>query len=190
MANNLFFDYFRLGIVQSDIRKVEPVLRDADIVSFCMSGIKQSEAPGNFRSSPNGFYGEEACQIAKYSGISDRVSSFGLYDLFAGNDRNDQSSHLAAQIIWHFIDGFYQRKNDYPKSDISEYQKFIVPLIKLEHDLIFYRNEKTDRWWMEVPYIKSMNKMSIIISCSHEDYMLACNNEIPDRWWKVYQKIS
>ena len=110
LANNLFFDYYRLGLIQSDIRKAEPVLRDADMVSLSISSLKQSEAPGVYFSSPNGFYGEEACQIARYSGISDKVSFFGVYDLSPEFDKHDQTVHLTAQIIWHFLDGFYQKK--------------------------------------------------------------------------------
>ena len=82
------------------------------------------------------------------------------------------------------------RKKDYPFTDINSYQKFTVPLVRINHDLIFYRSDKTDRWWIEVPHVKSSNKKKLIISCSHEDYLMACNNEIPDRWWKIFQKIS
>ena len=155
-----------------------------------MSSIKQSDAPGNSTSSPNGFYGEEACQIAKYAGISDKVSSFGLYDLNPKFDRHNQTTHLAAQIIWHFIEGFYQRKKDYPFTDIDNYQKFIVHLVKINHDLIFYKSNKTDRWWLEIHFIKSLVNKKLIVACSYEDYQMACNHEIPDRWWKIYQKIS
>ena len=190
LANNLFFDYYRLGSVQSNLKKIEPILRDADIISFSMSSIKQSDAPGNSTSSPNGFYGEEACQIAKYAGISDKVSSFGLYDLNPKFDRHNQTTHLAAQIIWHFVEGFYQRKKDYPFTDIDNYQKFIVHLVKINHDLIFYKSNKTDRWWLEIHFIKSLVNKKLIVACSYEDYQMACNHEIPDRWWKIYQKIS
>ncbi len=30
--------------------------------------------------SPNGFYGEEICQMARYAGMSTKLTSFGIYD--------------------------------------------------------------------------------------------------------------
>jgi hypothetical protein len=30
----------------------------------------------------------------------------------------------------------------------------------------------------------------ILISCSHEDYICACNQEIPDRWLKAFRKLN
>ena len=165
---------------------MEPVFRDADLVSLDFNAVKQSDAPGHFHPSPNGFYGEEICQLAKYCGMSDVLSVFIISEVNPAFDINNQSSHLAAQSIWYFIEGFSQRKVEKP-DDSDKFTKFIVRLDSIDHDLIFYKSEQTDRWWIEIP---SLKKKSYLISCSYEDYLLAGNQEIPDRWWKAYQKIN
>lgn len=59
--------------------------------------------------SPNGFYGEEICAISRYAGISDKVSSFGIYEYNSKHDSNYQTAHLIAQMIWYFIEGVNYR---------------------------------------------------------------------------------
>ncbi|MDZ7847857.1 MAG: hypothetical protein U5L96_14460 [Owenweeksia sp.] len=59
-------------------------------------------------------FGEEACAICRYAGLSDKVSSFGIYENNPDLDHNGQSSHLLAQMIWYFIEGYVNRKGDYP----------------------------------------------------------------------------
>jgi formiminoglutamase len=65
LMKNILFDNYRLGFLQSSINEAEPSLRDASLVSFDISAVRQSDAPGHFYASPNGFYGEEACQLAR-----------------------------------------------------------------------------------------------------------------------------
>lgn len=190
LMNDLFFDIFRLGNIRSNITETEPMLRDADIVTFDISVVKHSDAPGYYNPSPNGIYAHEACQLARYAGMSDKLTSFGIYEINPDYDINNQTSHLGAQILWHFIEGFYQRKNDYPAVNISQYTKFIVHIEDGDHEIVFYKSEKSGRWWMEIPYPKTELNRSRIVACSHQDYISASNRELPDRWWKYYQKIS
>ena len=121
LMSKLFFDTHRLGKVRKNMEGVEPIVRNADLVSFDVSAIRQSDAPGNGNASPNGFYGEEACQITRYAGMSDKLTSIGFYEINPAFDTNKQTAHLVAQMIWYFIDGFYNRKQDYPIVDKSEY---------------------------------------------------------------------
>ena len=114
LMKNLFFDVYRLGQVRNNMVEVEPMVRNADLLSFDISAIRQSDAPGNGNASPNGFYGEEACQIARYAGLSDKLTSIGFYELNPELDYNGQTAHLTAQMIWYFIEGFYQRKGGFP----------------------------------------------------------------------------
>jgi formiminoglutamase len=186
--DSLFFDSVRLGLIRSDISMVEPILRDADILSFDISAIKQSDAPANSYASPNGLYAEEACQIAKYSGLSDSIYSFGIYELNPVYENNNQTAHLAAQIIWYFIDGYSVRKIEDPLSDNKNIKVFIVSHKDMEYEITFYKSLITNRWWMAVPKADSSNPL--IIACSHEDYQQACKHEIPDLWWKSYQRIN
>jgi hypothetical protein len=58
----------------------------------------------------------------------------------------------------------------------------------MEHTLTFYKSLVTDRWWMEVPDLK--NGIPIMIACSVEEYQQACNHDIPELWWKAFQRIN
>jgi len=193
LMNKLYFDTHRLGQVRKHMEDVEPIVRNADVLSFDISAIRQSDAPGNGNASPNGFYGEEACQITRYAGMSDKLSSIGFYEINPAFDNNKQTAHLAAQMIWYFIDGFYNRKQDYPIVDKSEYTKYRVSITNHEHEIIFYKSNKSDRWWMDVPYPlnhKIKFERHHMVPCSYSDYETACRDEMPDKWWQTFQKLG
>ncbi|OFX25035.1 MAG: hypothetical protein A2033_09995 [Bacteroidetes bacterium GWA2_31_9] len=186
--SNYYFDYFRLGLVRSNIKEIEPILRDAELINFSFNTIKSSDARLSLFSSPNGFSGDEACQIAKYSGLSDKLLAYSLFDLIGNNTDNSQTYILAAQMIWYFIEGISQKQVEYPTTDNSNYKKFIVH-INNEYNVVFFKSLKTDRWWFEIPYQKIKDR-NLIVSCSYNDYLKACNHELPDKWWLTYQKIN
>ena len=189
LINKMNFDAFRLGYVRSNMQDIEPILRDANLLSLDFSSIKQSDAPGHSLPSPNGFYSEEICQLARYAGISDNLKCFGLFELNPDYDSNNQSAALAAQIVWYFIDGFIARKRDFPKEGTKEYTKHIVSFDSDDKNIVFYQNNYNNRWWMEVPsLVKSENRL--IIACTVDDYKLACKQELPDRWLKTVQKLN
>jgi arginase family enzyme len=193
LMGKLYFDSHRLGQVRKNMEDVEPIVRNADVLSFDISAIRQSDAPGNGNASPNGFYGEEACQICRYAGMSDKLSSIGFYEINPAFDNNKQTAHLAAQMIWYFIDGFYNRKQDYPIVDKSEYTKYRVSITNHEHEIVFYKSNKSDRWWMDVPYpVNHQIKFERhhMVPCSYSDYETACRDEMPDKWWQTFQKLG
>lgn len=193
LMEKLYFDAHRLGSLRKNMEDVEPIVRNADVLSFDISAVRQSDAPGNGNASPNGFYGEEACQITRYAGMSDKLTSFGLYEINPAFDSNKQTAHLAAQMIWYFIDGFYNRKKDYPIVDKSEYTKYRVSITNNEHEIVFFKSNKSDRWWMDVPYpVNHQIKFERhhMVPCSYSDYQIACGDEMPDRWWQTYQKLG
>jgi arginase family enzyme len=193
MMNKLFFDVYRLGHVRDKIEEAEPIIRQADLLSFDMTAIKHADAPANPNASPNGFYAEEACQMMRYAGMNDKLSSLGIYEINPNYDVNGKTSHLAAQMIWCFMEGYYSRKNDFPGRTNPDYIRFHVVLQEDKYEINFYKSKKSDRWWMEIPYPPHQNakfERHTLIPCSYKDYELAVNNEIPDRWWQTYQKLS
>lgn len=192
LMNNLLFDAYRLGFVRAEMEEVEPMVRHADMLSLDITAIRMSDAPGNANAIPHGFYGEETCQIMRYAGMSDKMSSVGLYEYNPRFDRNNQTAKLISQLIWYFVDGFYNRKDEFPLNKKKEVIKFRVATKDFKNELIFYKSKKSDRWWMEVP-IRTKNKSKYerqhVVPCSYKDYQTALNNNIPDRWWQTYQKL-
>lgn len=189
----MYFDVYRLGHIQTNIEEAEPIVRSADILSFDISSIRQSDAPACALTTPNGLYGEEACQIMRYAGMSDKLSSVGIYELNPEFDNRGQTAHLAAQMLWYFLEGFSNRKNDFPVVAGKDYMKYRVTIPQDGHELVFYKSLKTDRWWMEVPFKvdnKSKFERHHLVPCSYDDYLLACSEEMPDRWWQAYQKLN
>jgi arginase family enzyme len=187
LVEKLFFDAYRLGEVANNIAIAEPVFRDADLVSIDMNAVKSSDS-GNFTQFiPNGFNGKEICALARYAGISDKVTSFGVFN----HNDTKQESVLIAQIIWYFIEGFHYRSNEYPFGSRENYLKYIVP--SEDEELIFYKSDKTDRWWIEIPFVTNGNnklKRNTLLPCSYEEYLMACDQELPERWWKAQRKNS
>ncbi len=188
LLDSLFFEAYRLGEVSNDIKIVEPVLRDADIVSVDLSSIKNAEAPANNNATPNGLTGAEICAIARYSGISDKVSSFGIYEYNSKLDIKNQTAQLIAQMIWYFIEGVNYRANDYPFGLKDNYKKYIVPIE--EQILNFHKSNKSGRWWMEIS-LNGNNKFKrhALIPCTYQDYVCATNQEVPDRWLRTLKKL-
>jgi arginase family enzyme len=192
LMEKLYFDAYRLGNVRKDMEEVEPIVRNADILSFDMTAIRQSDAPGNGNASPNGFYGEEACQIVRYAGMSDKLTTFGLYEVNPSLDIRSQTAHLAAQMLWYFLEGYYNRKRDVPLKGKNGFTKFRVSMKQSEQEIVFYKSDKSQRWWMEVPVPNGKVKYQRhhMVPCSYKDYETACRDEMPERWWQAFQKLS
>lgn len=188
LIQGLNFDTYRLAEAKK-LEILEPVLRDADIVSIDIGSIRQSDAPGNKNVFPNGFYGDEICGIARYAGISDKVSSFGIYEYNSEFDNNNITAHLIAQMIWCFIEGFNSRVKDYPFATKKDYQKFTV-MLENDDPINFYKSNKTGRWWMEINLIQHTKyKRHALIPCTYQDYIETTEQMIPDRWFKAQSKM-
>ncbi|MFN7045716.1 MAG: formimidoylglutamase [Flavobacterium sp.] len=185
LIEKLYFEAYRLGEVSNNIVVAEPVFRDADLVSVDMNSV-QSSYSGNFETfNPNGFNGKEICALTRYAGISDKVSSFGIFNF------NPLSNEvvLVSQMLWYFIEGYCFRSNEYPFGTKENYIKYIVPID--DEELIFYKSNKTERWWIEIPFLTNVNnklKRNTLLPCTHEDYLAACEQEIPERWWKAQRR--
>jgi arginase family enzyme len=192
IMNKLFFETYRLGQMRTNIEEAEPIVRNADFISVDISSIRNSDAPGNKNATPNGFYGEEICQVMMYSGLSDKSTGIGFYEYNSSLDINNQTAHLIAQMIWFYIEGVGNRKNETPAISSSNYLTYRVPISEIENDIVFIKSLKSNRWWMKMPVELSKNRYMSqhLMPCSYKDYQQACTNEVPDRWWSAFHKLS
>ncbi|MFD2147804.1 formimidoylglutamase [Mucilaginibacter antarcticus] len=163
VMEKLYFDTHRLGAISGNISISEPVIRNANVISFDISAIRSADAPANANATPNGLYGEEACQICRYAGFNDKLTSIGFYEFNPAYDTNGQTALLLSQMIWYFIDGVYNRKKDFPLNPKSQYLIYKTSLMHDDHELVFVKSKKSDRWWMQVPYPTGGSKTNAFI---------------------------
>lgn len=173
------FDFFRLGRVKEHIEDMEPVLRNSHLLSFDMNAVKYSDAPMNKKGSPNGLAGDEACLITRYAGMSSALSSFGIYGFDERKDKDNMTAILAAQMIWYFVDGYFLRRNEASLSDKNEFVEYHLQFTG--NDIMFLKSKRSNRWWMQLPD-------GNFEPCSYNDYLLASENEIPERWMRIQER--
>jgi len=191
--DKLGFECMRLGVVRQDLEEVEPLVRNTDMLSFDISAIRQADAPAVKGATPNGLTGEEACQICRYAGMSDKLTSFGIFNFNPVFDRNEQTAQLIAQMIWYFTEGFYNRKDDRLTLSEKDFLRYIVHLEEGHHDLHFWKSRKSDRWWLEVAVPPPPGKKKakpLLVPCSYTDYKIASSGELPERWIKAQLKAA
>ncbi len=177
-----------LGNMRSDPKEIEPLIRNSNLVSFDFGALKSADAPGQYRVSPNGLTGEEACQISWYSGISTSPVWFGIFGYAPSIDVSTSGAMMAAQICWYFINGISKRLDSEPVDEATDFEAYHVAIDGLEDEISFLRHPVSHRWWMEVTSDDCTN-FPVRIPCSRKDYHKACQNEIPERWWKYFDRL-
>ncbi|MCB0516407.1 MAG: formimidoylglutamase [Chitinophagales bacterium] len=181
---------YRLAYFREDFRRFEPLMRQSDLLAFDFSALKAADAPGQKNTSPNGLTAEEACRLMRYAGISDRLSSLGLYEYFPRHDNRYQTAQLAAQMIWHFVEGYYNRLYEYPEIYEGEFLQYTIPDKINKQALVFYKSKISGRWWLKISLGKDAQKYSKIIPCLEEDFKMAQKGNIPETWISNYIKYS
>jgi len=190
--DDLYFDYIRLGELQIDLKKMEPFLRNTDILSLDLGSLRNSDFQSAFRRGPNGFFANEICQMMKYAGLSDKLSSVGIYN-YNSQISSNVDAELIAQFLYFLISGYSERKKDFPVGNKKEHLKYSVFHDELKHNLVFHKSLKSDRWWLEVPYppLKDFKfDRHHLVPCDYNDYLIAQKGIIPDLWWKTYRKLN
>ena len=181
LMERLYFESIRLGTLTSDLKVVEPLMRDSDIVSMDMTAVKSNELQGGL-TQVNGFTAQQFCALGRYVGISDRVRFVGLFNI----PESSASSNLTAQAVWYLIEGMHYRVNEYPFSTKQNSVRYVVSCDNQE--LIFYQSSLSKRWWLEVQSEHDSNLETVLISCSEEDFYTAEKGTVPERWWKAIRR--
>lgn len=179
-------EHLRLGQLRENFFQSEPLMRNTDVLSFDVGAIKYTEAPAATQTNPNGLRGEEACQLARYAGMSERLKNFGVFELNPASDNNLITVKLAAEIIWYFLEGCTTR-NDENLQPADNSVVYKVEIDDLDQPLVFFNEPATKRWWFEV---NSVAGETHLFACSEEDYRQAAANEIPHKWLRYVQKMD
>jgi arginase family enzyme len=178
--DKLRFDFFRLGKVREHIEDMEPAMRTSNIFSFDLSAVRYSDAASNINGSPNGLTGEEACVLTRYAGMSEPLTSIGIYGYKHEDDQHGMTARLMSQMIWYFVDGYLVRKTEAKLTDRDEFNVFNVAFT--DNDTVFLKSKRTNRWWMKLPD-------QSFVPCSYNDYLVASNDEIPERWLREQERL-
>lgn len=176
--DRLRFDCFRVGVVKDALEEMEPVIRSSNMLSIDMAAMAHAYAPAN-RTTPNGLSGEDMCTLTRFAGLSENLSTFGIYGYNAKNDLYELTAIQAAQMIWYFIDGKSKSKTEAAIKDRHQFTEYHTTIS--DTDTVFLQSKKTGRWWMQLPNQK-------FIACSGTDYQLAIHSEIPERWLRAQER--
>ena len=173
LLNKLNFEFHRIGDLNKDIQKVEPLLRNTHLLSIDFKSIKASEL--NFvHNFSNGFESDQLCSISRYAGLSNSISAIGFFELL----NSSISSSLLSQAIWYFIEGLSLRIDEDPKSE--SFNGYTYNVICEGINLKFYNSELSQKWWVE--FISKKNYENIILlPCDKNDYLNACDEFLSDR---------
>lgn len=191
ILEKLYFEAFRVGQVRTNLQEIEPVIRNADLVSFDVTAIRSSDAPGNANAQPFGLTGEEACQICWYAGHNEKLSSIGFYEYNPNfDDVHKKTASVVATMIWYFIEGYYSRKNE-SNFKSNDFLKYTVSMPVEPETIQFYKSKFSEKWWMEVPYPTGRERYSrnSIVPCSYSDYQTAIKGEVPERYISTLAKL-
>ena len=190
VLEKLYFEHVRLGALRTEFKEVEPLIRNADLMSFDINAIQSADAPGALEAEPFGLTGEEACQICWFAGTNEKLSSMGIYGYEPYyDDAANKTAKVIAVMIWYFLEGFYSRKDSLSFKS-SDYIKYTVSLDAKPNMLVFYKSKRSGKWWLEIPVNESekFDRMSIV-PCSYADYQMAQKGEIPERWINAQIKL-
>lgn len=187
----LYFESHRIGALRHDIKEMEPVIRQGDMLSFDLAAIKSADFPATRYAQPFGLTGEEACQLCWYAGINEKLSAAGFYEFYPElDDQSEKAAAVLATMVWYFIEGFYHRKDakDFRSND---YMKYVVSMPSEPEILTFYKSTVSEKWWIEVPNPSKKSKIqrNAIVACSYSDYEQALKGELPERWIVMHAKL-
>jgi formiminoglutamase len=192
ILEKLNFEAHRIGQMRTNLAEMEPAIRHADMLSFDITAVKSSDAPGNANAQPFGLTGEEACQICWYAGLNEKLSSAGFYEYNpVFDDAPKKTASVIATMIWYFIEGFYHRKHE-SNFKSNDFLKYVVSMPVEPETIAFYKSKFTEKWWMEVSHSRlgATYPRNSIVPCSYADYQTATKGELPERYISALSKMS
>ena len=173
LVKKIKFDLFSLGDLRNDFDELEPILRDANILNFSLESLQSNII--NFKlTSTNGLSAYEACKLSRYAGLSSSMKVV----MFGNVKSTLECNYILSEIVWYTIEGCNNRYLD----DFSKDHDFNYYNIQVDgHNLRFYHNIISNRWWVEYVEKLLISYKKDIIPCSKNDYKLAQSSIISDR---------
>jgi len=158
--------HLRLSDLKDDLSLAEPCIRDSDAMIFHCDSISASETGYMIGMSSSGLSIIEACQLFRYAGAAQSLSTIGVYGYNPEIDEAGRIANGLAQMLWYLLEGSTLRED--PKQ--SPLTQYVVQSKDNEHTLHFYKSEISGRWWIE-------NKSGRKVPCSYQDYKKACEED-------------
>ncbi len=193
LLEQLYFEAYSVGQLRKDLQEIEPLIRQADMLSFDIQAIKMEYAPAHPQAQLLGLNVEEACQICWFAGLSEKITSLGIYEFYPKYEERQKTASLIATMVWYFVEGYYNRVK-LKDFNSNAFMKYLVATLdhSNQNPMVFYKHKVTQKWWMEVPYPNELSQTQecMIVPCSYKDYQTANKGEVPDRWISTYAKLT
>jgi formiminoglutamase len=155
----------------------ETFVRDSNAIIFDASALSLADMPAQKSESSSGLCTEEACMLLRFAGLHPGTKAV----MFTGHDpislQMNSSANTAAQMIWYFLEGYYQCIAEDPARS-THCTKYEVQLEGYEIGFTFYKSERTARWWVQV---NTSSKHEPVFPCTFRDYQSAMNGHISQR---------
>jgi hypothetical protein len=165
-----------LGQIRSLGNQIEPLLRDTQKAYIDLNVLKSSELPCNPTTGPAGLTTEELCQLLRYIGEANHLSSIMINtDLNNDVHMHNNGAKVMALALWYFLEGVNLRLNDHPIYN-TDHQSFLVDL-GADTTVVFKRHNGTHRWWLLWE--------DLTIACSQQEYEECVNGNTPSRLAKL-----
>jgi len=184
-----FMETLRLGEFRKKITSAEPLLREATHHFTDMRCVRHADMPDMKEGNPNGLYAEEICTLGRYMGLSHHFQLAVVYGYPSDCRKGSLTAKLNSQFIWHLTEGLAVSVEEHPAEESVSFQRKAVQMGEDGQELVFLQSRKSGRWWMEVTNCKQ-DGHPFYISCSMDDYVMACKGEIPLKWLFYYQKSN
>ncbi len=170
-----FAGLMSLGKLRDNFSEVEPIFRDLSSLHLDTIILRSSDSIGLKNQSSFGLSSEELCKLMNYACSSNKIKAMHISG-FEFGERPEMAAELVACILWYAIHG-RQNAEKHPSST-SNMNKYIVELSMLGEKIQFWKNQNSERWWVEIPNIESN---SSLVPCSENEYKMACEDKISDR---------
>jgi formiminoglutamase len=179
------FDHLRLGMLRADMAAAEPAIRDMDMLAINLRVLRSQAGDTYQAGTASGLTTEELCQLARYAGLSEKVSSISFF----GSAESAARADAGAQAVWYFLEGVTHRCGDFPAS-VHGMTEYIVDMQKLTYQLTFWKSNRSGRWWVQVPvHIERNKERHKLVPCTYSDYQLASKEELSDRLMRAFERF-